>query len=282
MFKELMAPYVSPLHPLPTAVESKINLHSSVCAVMFDIYGTLFISASGDISIAKRNDRSENQLKALFKKYHHSQSISETKDKLFHAIETDHAKKKHNGTDFPEVTIEHIWMQVLDTSDSETARRFAIEYEMIVNPVYPMPHLHKTLQALKKKNLTMGIISNAQFFTPYLFNYFCGSFPEHLGFDRELIFYSHEYVYAKPSQVLFEKAAQQLLMKGIQPAQALYVGNDMLNDMYPAHQIGFQTCLFAGDARSLRLRQDDSRCESLIPDAIIKELNQLTNMIRSG
>jgi len=68
---------------------------------------------------------------------------------------------------------------------------------------------------------------------------------------------------------------------GIMPGNVLYVGNDMLNDIYTAHNSGFQTCLFAGDRRSLRLRTDRPECASLKPDAIIKELNQLTDMIRS-
>jgi len=50
MVKDIMAPYITPLLPVPTSVKPEINLKFPVRAVIFDIYGTLFISASGDIS----------------------------------------------------------------------------------------------------------------------------------------------------------------------------------------------------------------------------------------
>jgi len=281
MFKDIMAPYITPLQPIPTSVKQTINLKSSVRAILFDVYGTLFISASGDICIAHKNSHAASKVQALLEKYKISISSLQLHNLLFKAIESDHASKKNKGIDFPEILIEKIWMQVFQTVDIMTARRFAVEYEMIVNPVYPMPRLDETLRALNNKNIFLGIISNAQFFTPYLFDLFCSAFPESLGFDSDLIFYSYESGYAKPSLFLFERAAERLTRKGLSPIDVLYVGNDMLNDIFPARTVGFQTCLFAGDQRSLRLREEEPKCESIKPDAIIKELNHLTNMIRS-
>ena len=53
----------------------------------------------------------------------------------------------------------------------------------------------------------------------------------------------------------------------------------MLNDIYPAKQLGFQTALFAGDARSLRLRADDPRCRNLSADLVLTDLEQLIGYI---
>jgi len=53
----------------------------------------------------------------------------------------------------------------------------------------------------------------------------------------------------------------------------------MLNDIYPANAIGFQTALFAGDQRSLRLRTDDPRCVNLKPDLVLTDLAQLLKYI---
>ncbi len=281
MFKDLMAPYIMPLQPRLPSVQSEISLKSPVRAVIFDIYGTLFISASGDISMAQKDLLPAANLAALFEKYKISRSPSQIENLLFQAIKSDHEEKKAAGINFPEVTIDRIWMQVLESKNLKIARQFAVEYEMIINPVYPMPHLLETLQTLKQKNIPLGIISNAQFFTPHLFDFFCSDFPDKLGFDPDLIFYSYAYGYAKPSLYLFDQAVSELNRKGLKPADVLYVGNDMLNDIYPAHTIGFQTCLFAGDTRSLRLREKDPKCIALKPDAIIIELNQLTDMIRS-
>jgi putative hydrolase of the HAD superfamily len=65
----------------------------------------------------------------------------------------------------------------------------------------------------------------------------------------------------------------------IAPAKVVYVGNDMLNDIMPAKHAGFQTALFAGDKRSLRLRQDDSRCNGIIPDLVFTHLMELAELI---
>ena len=49
----------------------------------------------------------------------------------------------------------------------------------------------------------------------------------------------------------------------------------MLNDIYPAQRAGFMTGLFAGDARSLKLRSDESVCNKLSADIVITDLVQL-------
>jgi putative hydrolase of the HAD superfamily len=99
--------------------------------------------------------------------------------------------------------------------------------------------------------------------------------------DPELTFYSYRFEVAKPSLALFRLAVEKLRLKGVSPSAALYIGNDMLNDIYPAKTIGFQTALFAGDKRSLRLRTDDPRCKNLNADIIITDLIQLIPYIQS-
>ncbi len=53
----------------------------------------------------------------------------------------------------------------------------------------------------------------------------------------------------------------------------------MLNDIYPAKKAGFNTALFAGDTRSLRLRKDVAECKTLSPDIVITDLIQLLDYI---
>ena len=74
-------------------------------------------------------------------------------------------------------------------------------------------------------------------------------------------------------------AREQLALYGVTPGQTLYLGNDMLNDIWAAAQVGFKTVLFAGDARSLRLREDRDQTRNLSPDAVITELNQLAQLL---
>jgi len=94
-----------------------------------------------------------------------------------------------------------------------------------------------------------------------------------------LQFYSYRTGHAKPGLVLHRMAAEALGRRGIRPADAVYVGNDMLNDVYPAAQLGFRTALFAGDARSLRLHQGDPRLDGLAPDLVLNDLGELIGCV---
>lgn len=247
---------------------------------MFDVYGTLFISGSGDIGITRQKAQQTEQLKNLLQKFGIRRLPDAVLNDFFVAIDNEHAKLKANGVDFPEVEIDKIWMHVLNNNNLDYIRAFAVEFELIVNPVYPMPHLEKMLTGCKESNLRMGIVSNAQFYTPSLFQWFLDSDPESLGFQPNLILFSYRFGRAKPSTYLFQMAAERLQNMEIPVHAALYLGNDMLNDIYPAKKAGFQTALFAGDARSLRLREDDPRCRNLSPDIIITDLEQLLGHIR--
>lgn len=43
----------APLQPLPTQAKRSLSLLKDIRAVLFDVYGTLFISSAGDISLSK-------------------------------------------------------------------------------------------------------------------------------------------------------------------------------------------------------------------------------------
>ncbi len=51
LIKELPDKYMTPLKPVPASLKHKGKLDAKIECLLFDIYGTLFISASGDISI---------------------------------------------------------------------------------------------------------------------------------------------------------------------------------------------------------------------------------------
>lgn len=263
------------MEPLPTGMASRGRIHGELKAVLFDIYGTLFISASGDIGVAKGRFRRTAALDALQQHYQIPLSPEQMAPKLFAAIRQRHAQQKATGIDCPEVKIDQIWQEVLGWQDMHRVRGLAQAYEAIVNPCYPMPGLDQVLRTLRRRRVLMGIISNAQFFTPHLFEIFLGARPEDLGFVRELILYSFEFGRAKPSLALFDHLACRLRERAVQPESVLYVGNDMRNDIQPAKAVGFQTALFAGDRRSLRRRRNDPALRRTTPDLVITDLRQL-------
>ncbi len=256
------------------------KLEEKIEGILFDVYGTLFISRSGDIGMAKKKSPQTEKLEKLLQQFGIKKKSQSVLNRFYAAIENRHELLKEQGIDFPEVEIDRIWMRVLETDDLETVREFALTYELISNPVYPMPNLETMLSACQNSNMVMGIISNAQFYTPYLFNWFLGSSPEDLGFHPDLILYSYKFGYAKPSTYMFQVAAERLKHMDISVGSTLYVGNDMLNDIYPAKQAGFKTGLFAGDARSLRLRENDPKCKDLSVDLVITDLIQLPDHIQ--
>ncbi len=279
MNKDLFEKYLIPLSPLQTSLNQSGKLDKRIKCILFDVYGTLFMSGSGDIGTAKKILQETDKIEHLLNKFKLKINAKTLLNNFFHTVEKQHEKSRKKGIDYPEIKIDEIWMRVIGDDNLKKARAFALEFELIVNPAYPMPHLKQILRELKNKHITLGIISNAQFFTPYLFDWFLKSDLKHLGFEPNLILFSYKFGYAKPSSFLFEVASSRLNEINIQTDSVLYVGNDMLNDIYPAQKTGFITGLFAGDARSLRLRSDEPVCENLSADIVITDLIQLLDYL---
>jgi len=268
-----------PLEPRPTGTVPRVDPLPGVRAVLFDIYGTLVISASGDIGLVGESDPNAAFTAALA-----AAGIQRPADtgpaSLGQAIRVFHAERKAAGVQFPEVDIRDIWRQVLGTR--EDPARLAVEYECRVNPVWPMPGLARLLEDLQGRGLALGIVSNAQFYTPLMLEGFLGASLEDLGFDVRCCAWSYRLLEAKPSTRIFEEALSGLeRIHRILPSEVLYVGNDLRNDIWPASLTGCRTALFAGDARSLRLREDDPRCAGVIPDRVVTELRQISECVLS-
>ena len=256
-------------------------------AVLFDVYGTLLISASGDISLASGASRETAIAEALTAVGVHSTDINLSAVEILH--EVIHKQHISSKAEYPEVDIREVWQETLDEFSrlrwiaspnvSADFNRLATEYEMRVNPVWPMPDMQDCLASIQQADLLLGIISNAQFFTPELFPALVGSNLEALGFQQDLCFWSYDHRLAKPGKRLYEKAAEKLQQHNIDPGEVLYIGNDMRNDIAPAAQVGFRTVLFAGDKRSLRYREGDPLVAGLNPDRVVTNLMQILDIL---
>ena len=267
-----------PLEPIPTGLEPTGRLTGSLQCLLFDVYGTLLISGSGDVGTARQTIRQDERLQQLLLAYKVDRPFGKVLDDFFAAIAGRHARLRAGGVDYPEVKIDEIWMQVMGWRSRDKARSYALAFERIANPVYPMPGMLRLLEKTRAR-FSLGIISNAQFYTPLILENFFNAPLERAGFDQELLIFSYASECAKPSEHLFRLAKCRLEARGIMPGSVLYVGNDMLNDILPAQKTGFQTALFAGDKRSLRLRQNDERCKNVQPDVVITDLAQLLDHI---
>ena len=265
------------MFPIETGIREKGRIGERIKSVLFDVYGTLFVSGSGDISISEK-EAHERELARVLLKYGIDMDPHVAYSKYINCIKMEHERLKSRGIDYPEVKIDMIWKNVLNIGIFK-ARKVAIEYETMVNPVWPMPGAYELLSQLKMKGVELGIISNAQFYTPVMFEALMGIPIYKLGFNNKLVFFSYRYSTSKPSLNMFKLACEKLRKIGLKPENTIYVGNDILNDIKPAIEVGFKSVLFAGDKRSLRLREDDNRCFDITPDIIVTSLINILSRI---
>ncbi len=278
------------MFPLETGVEPKLARLDNVRAVVFDVYGTMLISGSGDIGTSQCMDTEDAMLTSF------QETGLQIKEgsiglaaRFYNHLKSAWNERKAEDIEFPEVEIRGVWKQFLNSLLSENLlygnfspaiiENLAICYECRVNPVWPMPGIHETLLHLRNLGMVLAIVSNAQFYTPLVLKTF--KEEESLGhfFDPSFCVWSYKEREAKPSVRLFAKLGKKLREKQITPKEILYVGNDLFNDILPAKEAGFRTVLFAGDKRSLRMRDNNPKCRGVIPDLVISDLNQLRDCL---
>lgn len=283
-----------PLVPHETDAKTVLKKLPGIKAVIFDFYGTLFISGVGDIGIDDGISDATLIVDAL-----KGAGISVIKQqagerclKLYNeAVEHEVQEIRERGIPYPEPDIRKIWSIVLSRlhaenlittdTDSNHHNLMAVEFEARMNPIWPMPDLHQILKRLKDKQLKLGIISNSQFYTPIAFEALAEKSLDEFGFSSELLHWSFDVAMKKPGLLFYEQflSKAEKAFPQLKPENYLYVGNDMLKDIYPANHFGMKTALFAGDQRSLKWHRKDSRTKNLKPDLVITELIQLLNCL---
>jgi len=279
---EIIRENSSPMTPQTTGHFSEgIGLEGAK-AVLFDVYGTLFISGSGDIGVAQKTAKDAAMEKALSQMgvAFRPGTGKRGAELLLQEIKASHAQSNEKGIPYPEVEIKAIWSHLLNalvrenwtekiTWSEDRAACCCVYYECSVNPVWPMPGMQEMLASLKSRGVILGIVSNAQFYTPLIFEALLNQSVEELGFHDEYCAWSYKLLRSKPDPTIFDDVLKALKQDGITPGDVIYVGNDMLNDMLTAQMAGCRTILFAGDKRSLRMREDDARCTGIKPDGVM-------------
>ena len=285
---------LKPLEAIPTgAMPSIKNLKPK--AVIFDIYGTLLISASGDVDKAEYN--SQMMLNALEAAEILVLDKSASALDRIYAIYQDCLKQhyeqgRREGRPFPEVNIIVVWEDTLRLATQEQLivwtedtdlKLFIFVFELQTNKVWPMPGMQDLIRRLASAGVEVGIVSNAQFYTPVILNHFLYDIakegPTVAPFQPDLSIYSYQYLRGKPDVALYENLLPGLAKHGLAPKEVMFVGNDMLKDMYCATELGMQTAFFAGDKRAYRLHGEDERTSHLKPDVVITELNHLLEVL---
>jgi putative hydrolase of the HAD superfamily len=282
-FDHILTKHLHRLEPIETGQKTRLSKHKPYKLVVFDIYGTLLISGTGDVGSTGENNGLTAFKETMSAVFH--VSVAHTEDPIRSEIETIHQKMKHSGVNYPEVDIQQIWESVLEREGltfTEKQRDEAIlEFECRLNPVWPMPGFLELMKDIEQKDVGFetGIVSNAQFYTPLIMEYFLNKPLSSSVFNSEICTFSYTLGEAKPSEKMFERVRRFSEKHEIAPDEVLYVGNDMLKDVYTASLNGFDTVLFAGDQRSLRLREEDERCEKIYPTHIASQLDELRSIL---
>jgi putative hydrolase of the HAD superfamily len=287
------------MKPAPTLLKPFIRLDPAIKAFIFDVYGTILVSASGDIdesviSIENLKAAMDASGIELVKSLPEPQLIlAEILEDFKERIRNYHQVNRSEDIPYPEINILEIWEEIimhfyyrnhLLLNGPLCIKCFTFIFEVLSNRIYPMPGMKEVINLLAKKQFPLGIISNAQFYTPVILNFFLhGTISESeqvMPFDADLTVFSYQYKRSKPDAYLFELMKKQCRQKfGIYADEILFIGNDMFRDIFPARLAGFKTVLFAGDTKSLRLRQEKAELKKITPDYIITDLHQILKII---
>lgn len=278
-----------PLAPEPTGESTQLPDLSKIRAIVFDVYGTLLQSGVGDISLVQSGADSLREAAARTALedagFEIDSNFGGLAEQLMEGIQLHQKVIRESGIEWPEIDIREVWHVLISTlaakglilgkADKETIERVSINFECRVNGVWPMPGMQELIEHLRDKQVPLGIVSNAQWFTPLLFDALVDKSIHTLGFNRELCVWSWELREAKPSTRLYAEVCDALQKRGIEPSETLYIGNDRRNDVAPAMAVGLRTLLFAGDRRSLRWRHGDSVAGDTQPSGILAALPDL-------
>lgn len=288
------------LQPIPTRVKPRLDKIDGIRAIIFDIYGTLVVSASGDI---EQIELSQQNMRTALKEADYllsekdpqkgNQVVTDLLQKFLEFLQKHQQQLREGGAPFPEADIRQVWdewlqyaldKRYLTTNGASDITRLTFVFEMLSNKIHPMPDMLEVLHYFHDRKYPMGIVSNAQFYTPVMMNYFIDGQARNTEslplFNDDITQFSYSLRKAKPDRTLFAPVLKALKENyGIAPHESVFVGNDMYNDIYPAQDLGMKTVFFAGDERALRLREDKAEVNNVRPDAVITELMQLKQII---
>jgi putative hydrolase of the HAD superfamily len=270
-------------------------------AVIFDVYGTL-------INYRRQGfDDKENRVHLLldaFRKvaekfectrYLIEMNPEEKPEKtlfdLYHGLITLGREKGKPG--LREAKVEKIWAIILamfqrrgfsPASDlpaqpEELARYFAYAYNFHSLGRSLYPGVAEALLSLRRNDFSLGIVANAQFYTPIdltllLRDQSRGGIDDlNEFFDPDLTFFSCEQPVAGKGEARFRPLYDALYEYRILPEQTLYIGNDFVSDIAAAQNAGMKAGLFTGDRESVYHNEQDGH--TVLPDISFASWNDL-------
>lgn len=251
-------------------------------AVALDVYGTLLSCEAGEIGSG--GAWSDEQAVTTEGEPRSMAFPHDMAERLRTIVSDDHAAARERGVPWPEVDSPSVFARALGLGLEDGARA-SVAWECSTNRCAAMPGARGFLSACRERGLTLGLVSNAQFYTRLFIEeafgqrLFCEGAAGCLGFDTALALWSFETGRAKPDPWMFQELARRLSERGVPAHRILYVGNDALNDCAAASEAGLMTVLFAGDARSLKARLGEARVVERPPLSVALSWDEVRRLV---
>ncbi|HON09851.1 MAG TPA: HAD family hydrolase [Chitinispirillaceae bacterium] len=291
----------------PVSYPSKSEKLGDIRAVICDVYGTLINYWKPGFETSE--SRTNSLLKAfriiadrfgiteILIEINPQENPEKTLSDFYHGlIALNHEKARKAGKEFPEVKIEEVWSVILlilkrrgydpsafnpvEGEDFSRVLAFTYNFYSLGRQLYP--GVVDALEQLKKQNMVLGIVSNAQFYTPMDLTLLIrdqsnGKYDDFNElFDPDLTFFSYEYGVAKPNQLLYRRLFDSLYEFQILPEQTVIVGNDLSIDIEPSAGVGMRTAFFTGDKESAFMHDLDQK---VIPDLCFQSWDSLPQLL---
>jgi putative hydrolase of the HAD superfamily len=194
-----------------------------------------------------------------------------------------------------EIKIEEVWNIILlmlkrhgfrpDLApgvQEDLSRRLAYAYNFFSLGRRLYPGVTEALSGLRDASIDLGIVSNAQFYTPIDLTLLIRDQSEGIYedfnelFDPDLTIFSFEWGAVKPDVLLFSKLYDALYERNILPQQTVFAGNDLVLDVEPAAAAGMKTAFFTGDSRSVYFHDREG---VILPDIVFSSFDELCRKI---
>jgi len=160
-------------------------------------------------------------------------------------IAREHAAARAVGIPFPEI----FWPDVVGAVippfrelPAAAQEGFVLQQKALLHTVSLMPGVEHVLRLLRERGVPVGIASNAQ---PYTLRELARELAptgiELAHFASDLCFWSFAHGFSKPDPHVFRLLTARLRARGLEPGEALMVGDRLDNDIAPARAQGWRT-----------------------------------------
>ncbi len=292
--------------PRPMKATPFVKELPGIKAVTWEVYGCLLTIHEGRLLHRPDQElRLQIALEKTIEEFHMWQSMTRkpgapweymlrTYDKVLSDRQMTGTKRRG---DLTQVDSGEVWRRIIErlikneyTWDvgeygdlDELADKVAFFFHANLQGVCCAPEAAGTLQRIHEWGIAQGLLAETQVFT--LAQLLKALMREgKLGqvgelFSSNLLVQSHQYGLRKPSPTLFEQAAKQVRSLGWEPQEVLHVTHRLADDLVPAHEQGFRTALYAGDANCCRITTQQFQESPVKPDRIITQLSQVLQIL---